>query len=336
MSPAQRLLVATLAVVAVLLVGTAGYMLLEEPPNNPSFSEAAYMTVITVSTVGYSEIWPLSPRTRIWTIGVITFGIATVSYAFTSLIALIVSGELRSERERKKLMREISQLGNHIVLCGYGRTGSLVVRELRKQGYQSVVIEPHDDKIRQLKEANIPYIVGDATSEEVLLQAGLMRAAALVATLPHDADNVYITLTASAIKPDLRIIARAEYPSTEAKLRRAGATRVICPPIIGARKMAALLTRPNVVDFVETVSEGVELEMDEYRVGEASTLAGKTLRGSNVRGITGGSVVAIQRVAGDTLYSPEPDSVIDHGDTLILVGPVGISERLSALETSNE
>lgn len=336
MSPAQRLLVAVLAVAAVLLVGMAGYMVLEVEPNNPSFGDAAYMTVITVSTVGFNEVWPLSPRTRLWTIGVITFGIGTVSYAFTSLIALIVGGEFRSERERKKLMRDISQLADHIVLCGYGRTGALVIKELTEQGYHSVVIENHPDKVDHLKENGIPHLAGDATSEDVLLQAGLMRAAALVATLPNDADNVYITLTANAIKSDLRIIARAELPSTESKLRRAGATRVICPHIIGARKMAALLTRPSVVDFVETVSEGVELELDEFHVSEGSALSGKTLRGSRVRHISGGSVVAIRRSEGKTLYNPEPDSVIDLGDTLILVGPSGISERLKALESSNE
>ncbi len=335
LSPAQRLLVAVLGVLAVLLVGTAGYIVLEQD-FQPSFGEAAYMTVITVSTVGFTEVWELSPTTRLWTIGVITFGIATVSYAFTSLVALLVSGELRSQREKKKMTKTVDQLRDHVILCGYGRTGALVVEELQRQGLRSVVIEHSADIEAHLKQAGIPYLIGDATSEELLLQAGVMRASALVATLSNDADNVYITLTANAIKPDLRIIARAEHPTTEPKLRRAGAARVICPHIIGARKMAALLTRPSVVDFVETVSEGVELEMDEFHIGAGSSLNGRTLRESRLRDMSGGSVVAIKRADGETMYNPEPNSVILQGDTLVVVGPSGISDKLKTLDERNQ
>jgi len=330
LSPAQRLLVAVLALLAVFLVGTAGYMLLEQDVH-PTFGEAAYMTVITVSTVGFHEVWPLSPTTRLWTIGVIVFGIATVSYAFTSLVALFVSGELRSQRERRKMTHTLDQLRDHVILCGYGRTGAMVVEELYRQHKQLVVIDHNADHEPRLKQEGIPHIIGDATSEETLLQAGLMRADALVAMLANDADNVYVTLTANALKPEIRVIARAEHPTTEPKLRRAGATRVVCPHIIGARKMAALLTRPNVVDFVETVSEGVELEMDEHLVTEASAICGKTLRESRVRDISGGSVVAIRRSDGQTLYNPEPNSVIERGDTLVVVGPSGISGKLEKL-----
>ncbi len=326
---------AVLAVLAVLLVGTAGYMVLEQD-FHPSFGDAAYMTVITVSTVGFTEVWPLSPTTRLWTIGVITFGIATVSYAFTSLVAMFVSGELRSQRERKKMTKTVDQLRDHVILCGYGRTGSLVIEELHRQGVHSVVIDHATDVEPHLKQAGIPYLIGDATSEDLLLRAGLLRADALVATLSNDADNVYITLTANAIKPELRIIARAEPPTTEPKLRRAGAARVICPHITGARKMAALITRPNVVDFVETVSEGVELEMDEFHISAGSSLNGRTLRESRVRDMSGGSVVAIKRADGETMYNPEPSSVIRQGDTLIVVGPSGISGKLKMLDEQNE
>jgi len=324
-------MVAVLAVLAVFMVGTAGYMLLE-PGTPPSFGEAAYMTVITVSTVGFNEVWPLSPTTRLWTIGVITFGIATVSYAFTSLVALLVSGELRSQRERKKMTKTLEQLRDHVILCGYGRTGALVIEELQHQDIDAVAIDNRADVEAHLRQVGIPYLIGDATSEDLLLRAGLMRAVALVATLSNDADNVYITLTAAALKPELRIIARAEHPTTEPKLRRAGAARVICPHIIGARKMAALLTRPNVVDFVETVSEGVELEMDEFHVSSESLLNGRTLRDSRVRDRSGGSVVAIKRADGKTMYNPEPNSVIHQGDTLVVVGPSGISGKLKMLE----
>jgi len=331
LSPAQRLTFAVLAVLAVFLVGTAGYMLLEEHPQ-PTFAEAAFMTVITVSTVGFEEVWPLTPVTRIWTIGVITVGIVTVSYAFTSLVALIVRGELHREREKRRRMKSIQQLDGHVILCGYGRAGTMVTSELKRQGLGLVVVDNDRELESTLKDERIPYVIGDATSEELLLQAGIVRASALVATLPSDADNVFITLTANALRPDIEIIARAERPATEGKLRRAGAKHVICPAIIGARKMAALILRPGVVDFAETVAGGVELETDEYAVPAGSALDGRTLRESNVRNISGANIVAIRRVDGQTVYNPAPDTVISHGDTLVLVGPWGISDKLQLLE----
>lgn len=330
MPPAKRLLFAVLLVLAVFMVGTAGYMVLGKP--TPNFADAAYMTVITVSTVGFEEVWPLTPVTRLWTMGVITVGIATVTYAVTSLVALIVSGELLQEREKRRLMKTIEQLEGHAILCGYGRAGAMVTSELQRQGLPLVVLDNDRELETPLKLDHIPYIVGDATSEELLLQAGIMRAFALVATLSNDADNVFITLTANALRPDLRIIARAELPATEAKLRRAGAKHVICPAIMGARRMAALILRPGVVDFAETVAGGIELETDEFTVRDGSPLVDKTLRESNIRNLSGANVVAIRRADGQTLYNPDPNSVIHKGDTLVLVGPWGISEKLRLIE----
>jgi voltage-gated potassium channel len=318
------------AVLGVFVIGAIGYMVIETE-RAPSFLDAAYMTVITLSTVGYTEVWELSDTGRLWTIGVITFGIATVSVAFTSLIALFVSGELRSLRERRKMEQTVSQIRNHVILCGYGRMGSLIVEELTRRSVPVLVVEILPQLQEDLQEAQIPHVIDDATEEETLLQAGLKHARALVTVLPDDADNVYVTLTAHTLRPDLRIVSRAQQLTADAKLKSAGASRVICPQVIGATRIVNVLTRPNVVDFVDIANKGVDLEMDEYVIGERSPLAGKMLRDSALREKTGAMVIAIKRAAGETLFNPGPDAVLEANDTLMLVGPGGVSSRLDRL-----
>ena len=330
MSPAQRLILSVLALLAVVVVGTSGYMLIEKE-QNPSVLEAAYMTVITISTVGFTEVWKLDPAGRAWTIGVIVFGIGTVSVAFTSLITLFVSGELRYIREKRKMTTTIKDMSGHAILCGYGRMGALATRQMRERGVSIVVVEKDQSLEESLIDAQLSHVIGDATDDEVLRKAGLATAMALVAVLPHDADNIYVTLTAHSLRPELSIIARAEQPATEAKLKRAGATRVICPQVMGATRIANVLTRPNVVDLVEMATKGVDLEIDEYVVGEHSSFAGTTLRESALREKTGASVVAIKRADGETLFNPDPDASLETGDTLVLVGPAGVSSRLDAI-----
>ncbi len=333
MSARLRLVLAVLALLSVFLAGTAGYIVLEETPTGekPAFVDAAYMTVITLSTVGYGEVWELSHAGRLWTIVVIVFGIVTVSYALTSLVTLVVSGELRFLREKRRMDKTIEHMRNHVIICGYGRMGALVAEELRRRRMPIVVVESQPSVEVDLREAGLPFVIGDATEETTLLHSGLKRARALVICLPTDADNVFITLTAHTLRPDLIIVPRAEQVATEAKLKRAGATRVVCPQIIGAMKISDILTRPTVVDFVEVANKGVDLEMDEYVIGEKSSLVGMSLRDAHVRHQTGATVVAIKRADGETLVSPGPDAVVERRDTLILIGPVGVSSRLEEM-----
>lgn len=336
MSPRQRLAFSLLLIVTVFLAGTVGYMLIERADDGegPTFGEAAYMTVITISTVGYTEVWPLTSRGRAWTICVIVFGIGTASYAGGSLIALIVGGELRSHRERHRMEKKLEHLSGHVILCGYGRMGRMIAERLSMENQDVVVIESDDRYERELTSLGIPYIIADATDEDELLRAGVERAGALVAALPSDADNVYITLTSYTLNPKLHILARAEQPRTEPKLKRAGATRVICPQVIGATKIASLITQPMVVDFIETVAEGVSLEMDEFVIEEGSPLSGTSLKDSGIRDQAAASVVAIKQASGATLYNPGPNAELSVGDTLILVGEKGMAGRLSSLTTS--
>jgi len=327
MSPALRLAISILVLIAVFFVGTAGYMVIEVD-RNIDFFDAGYMTAITLSTVGFHEQWDMSRTAQWWTLGVITFGIAAVSIAFTSLITLFVGGEIRSLREQRKMNNTIDNMKDHIIVCGYGRMGAMVATELIKQGLPIVVVERSHDADTGLSEAAIPHINEDATEEEALLKAGVQRARALVVTLPHDADNVFITLSARSLNSTLSILSRAEQPSTEAKLRRAGATRVVCPPQVGAMTISNMVMHPNVIDSVEITEYGLKLEMDEFVIASTSSLTGKSLREANLREETGAVVVAIKRADGKTIYSPKSDAVIGGGDTLIVVGPAGVSGKL--------
>lgn len=332
MSARFKLVISIVAVFGVFVIGTIGYMVVDGD-RCLSVADAAYMTVITLSTVGYGEPWELSRAGQLWTIGVIVFGIATVSYAFTSLLSLVVSGELRSLREKKKMEHKIEQLGDHAILCGYGRMGALVADKLQESGVSVVVIEMNPAREDVVRGAGFAYVLGDATEEETLISAGIKRARALILALPSDADNVYVTLTAYTLCPGLKIISRAEQLSTQSKLTRAGASRVVCPQVIGATKIANMLTRPTVVDFVDSADKGVDLEMDEYRIGADSPLVGKSLRDSGIRRKTNAVVVAIKRADGRALIGPDPDLPLKSRDTLILVGPSGVSGRLDTIES---
>ena len=203
MSPRLRLILSLAALVGVFIAGSIGYLVIEGD-RDISPLDAAYMTLITVSTVGYTEVWPLSDSGRLWTIGVITFGIATVSLSFTSLISVVVSGELRSLRERKRMDTTLRQMRDHVVLCGYGRMGDLIAQDLISRAVPIVVVEVSAELEDDLREAGVPYLIDDATEEQTLEKAGLANARALVTVLPHDADNIYVTLTAHTLCPALR------------------------------------------------------------------------------------------------------------------------------------
>ncbi|MFQ5462424.1 MAG: potassium channel family protein [Phycisphaerae bacterium] len=334
MSPRSRLILSVIALIGVFVAGTFGFLLIESD-KDVSLLDAVFMTAITLSTVGYHEVWTLSDSGRLWSLVVITFGIATVSVAFTSLIALFVSGELRAHREMLVMDKKLKAARDHVILCGFGRMGSMVVRDLEAAKIPVVVLEADAGRLDELKGLNTRFIIGDATEDDMLLRAGIMRASALISMLPRDADNVFIALTAHALRPDLNIIARAEQPQTEPKLKCAGARRVICPQLIGATRTVDILTRPNVVDFVDVAAEGVQLEMDEYVINTQSTLSGKMLKECQLREQLGATVVAIKRADGKTVFSPDPQTALNTGDTLILVGKAGVSQQLAKFASTS-
>lgn len=311
---------------AIYVVASLGYVVIEGWPAG----RALYMTAIVVSTVGFGEVYQLDTFGRVWTFFVILIGVGTVGLALSSLQALVVSGDVRRFMGQRRLESEISQLSGHIIICGYGRMGETVVSELKGMRARIVVIDKVPEVIRKADEEGLLYVLGNAEDEETLLSAGLKRAKALVSVLPSDADNVYVTLTARGYRRDMTIIARAEQQSTVHKLNRAGATRVVCPEVTGAARIAHILMKPHFVDFVESVAREMELELDEYTVQPGSPAAGKTLRQAAIRQRVGGMVVAIRRADGKMLFNPEPDQLIEAQDTLLMIGQSGMSSRLEA------
>ncbi len=330
MAPRVRLTISVAVLISVFIAGTAGYAIIEDQP----IFDAAYMAIITISTVGFNEHITLSHAGRLWTIFLIFFGVAGVSLAFTSLITLFISGDIKELVGRRKLQTRIDHLKNHTILCGYGRMGALTASDFKQKGVAFVVIEKNNIACEKLKEENIPYVHGDATEDDVLEAAGLHRAKVLVAALAHDADNVYITLTARGENPHITIIARAEQPSTEPKLKRAGADRVICPHIVGAHKISNIVTQPNVVDFYEVAAAGIELELDEFIIAEGSPLCEKSLRNADIRKAGDAMVVAIKHADGNAEYQPGPEQILHAGDILIMIGRTGVSSRLHDLATN--
>jgi voltage-gated potassium channel len=316
-----------LALLGIFVIGAGGYVVLADAP----WGDAAYMTLITLSTVGFKEAMDLGPTGRVWTAVVIVFGVGVVSVAYASLLTLFVGGEIRDIVGRRRVQSRIAHLRGHTILCGFGRMGALAARMLKQDGAEIVVVEAKKTLRPDLEAAGLLFVIGDATEEETLQAAGLARARALVSALPSDADNVYVTLTARSLHADLHIVTRAQQPATEHKLRRAGADRVVCPQVIGAKRIADILMRPHVVDFFEVAARGVELEMDDYQVGPDSVLCNRTLRESKLRQRTGAMVAAITRADGTSLYQLDPDEVIREGDRLILIGRAGTSNRLEEL-----
>lgn len=326
MTAQKKLLIALFALMTVFLVGTMGYYIIEE---KASFYDAAYMTLITISTVGYSEQWKLSEPARLWTSVVIIFGILVVTLAFASLQAMIVGGELRSVLGRRKLKDRIAKLDGHYIICGYGRMGGLISRDLSAKGNKVVVVDCDEKRTAMVDEDGFDYVLGDAASEKSLDEAGIDRAAGLVTVLRGDADNVFVTLTARGLREELPIIARAEYLDSEPKLKRAGATKVICPQSIGAMRAVNLLARPAVARLVDITMGGEEWEIDELVVQAGSHLEGRTLRDLNLREKAKTMVVAIHSADGKTSINPGPDHKVKVRDVMVVLGPSGTTRALA-------
>jgi voltage-gated potassium channel len=317
---------------AVLIAGgTAGYYFLEE---RYSLFDALYMTVITLTTVGYEEVHPpLSRGGRVFTIILLLVGVLTFFYTVTELVRAVISGEIQELLGRHRMARSLAELKNHLIICGYGRMGRHVCREFSQQGLPFVII---DRRPEVLQDFDLPHgiaLPGDATSDEVLKRAGVERARALVTVAASDADNLYITLSARLLNDKLFIVARAEGELAEQKLRRAGASRVVTPYAIGGAKVAMAVLRPAVVDFIElaTRTEHLDLQIEETRIYAGGKLAGTTLHASRLRQDLGVIVVAIKKANGHLVANPPGDAVMEAGDTLIALGARQSLDRVEAL-----
>ncbi|MBN1827494.1 MAG: potassium channel protein [Candidatus Eisenbacteria bacterium] len=307
--------------IGVLVFGTLGYMLIESLP----VLDAVYMTVITIATVGFQEIKEggLSPAGRVFTIFVIFLAIGVGTYGIGSIFAFIVEGRLRHAIRRKRMRKEIENLADHYVIAGIGKTGWEVVAELERIGEPYVVIDIDDAKIGRLNAAfpKALAIVGNATEESALEEAGIRNARAMICALPDDAENIVAVLTARGLKLDLLVISRGVDEESIRKLRRAGADQVILPAQIAGIRMASFAVRPHICDFLDFVTRGkdVTLRMEEVVLARDAVLAGKALRDSRIREESGAIVIGV-RHKENMIINPPVDLVLGAGDTLILLG----------------
>lgn len=322
----MQLAIAVVIFAATIAVGTLGYMYIE----GWSFGDAVYMTVISITTTGFGEVRELSGAGRALTVGIIILGLASIAYVGGRVLQLAV--ELYLFR-RGRMERRISRLKNHIILCGYGRMGRHVGEDLADAGIAFVVIEQDPQASSLLEEHGHLYVIGSSSSDETLKEAGVERARGLIAVVSTDAENVYTTLTAKALNPSVRIVARALSDESEPKLRTAGADRVIKPYEMVGRRIAQLVIRPGMVEFVETVarSGSGEITMEEITVDESSTLVDTTLRDTPIRQQLNVIIVAIRRSDGELLYNPGPDAQVAAGDRLVAIGKAEQIQKLGTL-----
>ncbi|MGA1556289.1 MAG: potassium channel family protein [Ilumatobacteraceae bacterium] len=322
-----RLRVAVGMVLTVFAVGTVGYVLLGLSP-----IDAVYMTVITITTVGYREIIGDDPTSveKLFTMAIIVTGVSTVLYTFTLGVQVVVEGQLREFVGRRRMDKQIAGMRGHVIVCGLGRVGRAVVDDLERTGKQVVVIDIDDDRVRP---RSSPPLVGAATLDATLRAARIEHADALVAALEGDAENLFVTLSSRAIRDDLFIVARARQEESVAKLQRAGADRVVNPQELGAARMASFVARPHVAEFVDVVmhERSLEIRMQELAIDERSPLDGVSVRDADLRQRAGVLVLAIRRSDGTFMVNPDPDTVLSAGQVVIAVGTDDDLSRFEAV-----
>ncbi len=313
-----RLRLALAVLACVMIAGTVGYLLL-----GFSFLEALYQTVTTVTTVGFREVRPLSDAGIVFTIVLILFGVGTALYALGVLIQTLVEGDLHDVFGRRRMERRIADIDEPVIVCGWGRVGRAIAKDVADAGAVAGGRRPRRGAPRRRPRTR--PCAGDATDDDVLRRAGLERARALVAALDSDAGNLFVTVSARALRPDLFIVARVRIDESVEKLRRGGADRVVNPQSIGGARMAAFVLQPHVTEFLDVVmhDRDIEFRLEEVTVAPASPIVGDTLREAQIRDRTGALVLALRDEAGTFSTNPSPDARLDGGQVLIAIGTPG-------------
>ncbi len=329
MSLERRLLNIGLVFGLIITVGGMGYQLIE----GWSWIDAFYMATITVTTVGFAEVHPLTPSGRLFTAVLILLGVGGITYAFSALTNYVIAGELRGVLEKRKMTRQIRSMQGHYIVCGFGRVGQQVCAELQSEGQALVVVDASESSLERAKAQEYPVVAGDAGGDQVLQEAGVERAAGLVTAVDSDAANLLVVLSARALNPALLIVARANHDDTEAKLLRAGADRVISPYSLGGRRMAQMLIRPDVLDFLDVVmhDQSLELLLEGLTVGHGCDLDQCSIGQARIRIETGANIVGLRRKEGGVIISPEASTVLNAGDVLISLGTRAQLEALREL-----
>ncbi len=319
--PGARYLRIALLLVLLSALGSGGYMLIE----GWGLLDALYMTVISVTTVGYSEVHPLSPAGRIFTIVLVIAGVGLFFYAIGDIAGAFLEGHIKGFMEKRRMEKAIAKLSNHFVVCGFGRIGRIISRQIADHGIPVVIVENDPEVIPEVTSEGFLYIEGDATLDETLERAGVKKARGVVCVLRSDADNVYITLTARSLNPGLMIESRASDLSSEKKMIQAGADKVISPYEVGARRMALAILKPSVTQFLDLAvhTPSFDLRVEQLPVEEGCVLDGKSLMESNIRKETGANILAVQQMTDQMIMGPDPGYVIRSGDVLIALGDSG-------------
>ena len=327
MDRTTHLIIVVLFSVLLVALGTVGYMLIE----NWSMLDSLYMTVITLSTIGYGEVHAVSQTGRIFTLVLIFLGVGFFLYVIGNVVQFLVEGRIRLVLGRLKLDKKIGQLNNHYIVCGYGRMGRALCRYLTQKNLEFVAIEKNADRIPVMNQDGILYISGEATAEENLLKAGLKRASNLITALGTDADNVFLVLLAKGLNPNLYVVARASQNASKAPLYTAGADIVVSPFDVGARRMAHAVLRPNVIRFLELAfaDESTDIHIEEVTVSESSTLVDVSLQESGIRQNYNLIILSIVNQDGTMVFNPSATTRISAGGSVIAVGS---SENLMKLE----
>jgi len=322
------MLYALAALVALTALGTLGFRLLEPL----SLLDSLYLTVMTMATVGYGDVHPISRGGRGFAIVFMLVSVAVVGFLLSTAIQALVQSEIVAYYGQRRRYREISKLRNHFIICGAGRVGARIIRELQRREEPFIVIEREQGRVANLIEENVLVLVRDATLEETLRDAGVEHARALAACLPDDAANVYVVLTARGLNDGLHIVARAVEEQAEPKLIRAGANRVIAPVIIGGQRMVQALTKPAVSDFIDSIAaEDLDLDFEEVVVAPESAYVGHKLKFTNIRSELDVVIVAVRRRSNSQMiFNPSGDSHIEAGDMLIAIGRADSLARLKA------
>lgn len=323
----KNLILSFLLTLFIIFIGTTGYVLIE----HWNILDALYMTVITLTTVGYGEVHDVSKMGRIFTIFLVFFGFGFIIYVAGAVVQFMVEGRIRAILGRKILDRKINRLKNHYIVCGYGRIGRVLCKRLIIEPIDLVVVESNEDLVPVMEEDNVLYVFGDAADETNLLKAGIKRAKGLVAVLATDADNVFLVLTARQISPDLNIIARAGQEKSKAKLLAAGANTVESPYDKGAISMAQRIIRPTVTSFLDFAfaHKRKDIQMEEIPVSASSNLVNIMLKDSGIRQNYNLILIAIKKPDGSMLFNPSFETKIQPDDTVIAVGE---NENLNKLE----
>ncbi len=325
----RTVLIAIAGLLGIIAFGTVGFVLTE----GWGLVDALYMAVVSINPIGTANVIPLSPVGKLFYVFLIVAGVAVLALVARSLSWAWVEARLGKLLGRRRMDKAMAQIKGHYITCGYGRMGRLICRELISNHVPFVVVENDDKVVEQLLEEELLHVKGDATEEEVLIKAGVERARGLVTLVSSDAVNLFITMTARQLNPQLYILARAEDEASEKKFLRAGASRVVSPYLIGAQRLAHSILKPAVVDFIEltTQDRSVELWLEELPVPADSSLVGKSLRDSGIRQNLGLMVVAIKKKSGQMIVNPGGEVLIEVGDQLITLGERAPLEKLEGM-----